>query len=175
MTHQAAELEPAAAPSAGARLVRVIAGLWLVLAASPVLGQTTRELVGTYRFLKEIRNSDGEQSNIGATGILVLDADGRYALTIIGSNIPLVASDNRRSATADEARAIVAATIAHFGTYSVNDGNLIFKVERATFPNWNGVEQKRPFKLIGDELQYSVGTSSGSGSSITLTWGRVRN
>jgi hypothetical protein len=86
-----------------------------------------------------------------------------------------VASNNPRSATADEAKAIVAATVAHFGTYSVNDGILAFKIERASFPNWNGIEQTRPFTLVGDELQYSVAASSGSGSRITLTWKRARD
>ena len=155
-------------------MLRVIVALGLALVGSAALAQSARDLVGTYSFVHET-GIDGRQSNVGAKGILVLDGRGRYALTIIAPDVPHVASNNRRSATADEAKAIVAATTAHFGAYSVENGTLVFKIERASFPNWNGTEQKRPFKLVGDELQYSVAASSGSGSSITLTWSRARD
>ena len=155
-------------------MLRVIVTVGIALLGSAALAQSARDLVGTYKFVHEV-GIDGHQSNVGAKGVLILDAGGRYALTIISPNVPNVASNNRRSATADEAKAIVAATVAHFGTYSVNDGILVFKIERASFPNWNGIEQTRPFKLIGDELQYSVAASSGSGSRITLTWKRARD
>jgi Lipocalin-like domain len=154
-------------------MFRVIVALGMALVGSPALAQSARDLVGTYSFAHEM-GIDGHQSNVGAKGILILDAGGRYALTIIAPNVPNVASSNRRTATADEAKAIVAATTAHFGTYSVDNGILVFKIERASFPNWNGTEQKRPFTLRGDELHYSVSASSGSGSSITLTWNRAR-
>jgi hypothetical protein len=155
-------------------MLRVFVTLGIALVGSTALAQSARDLVGTYTFVHEM-GIDGRQSNVGAKGVLILDAGGRYSLTIISPNVPNVASNNRRSATADEAKAIVAATIAHFGTYSVNDAALVFTIERASFPNWNGIEQRRPFKLVGDELQYSVSASSGSGSGITLTWKRARD
>jgi hypothetical protein len=158
----------------GGSMLRVVFSLAIALVGSPALAQSARDLAATYTFLREM-SIDGHPSNLGAKGVLTLDASGRYALIIISPNVPSVASNNRRNATADEAKAIVAATIAHFGTYSVNDGILVFKIERASFPNWNGIEQRRPFKLVGDELQYSVATSSGSRSGITLTWKRARD
>jgi hypothetical protein len=141
------------------------------LLAGPASAESSRDLVGTYEFVHEVRDVGGQQTTVEAKGVLVFDAGGTYTLTIIGPNVPKVASNNRMTATPDEAKAIVAATTAHFGTYSVNDGNLIFKIECASFPNWNGVEQKRPFKLNGDQLQYSVMGASGGGN-ITLTWKR---
>jgi hypothetical protein len=155
-------------------MLKMMVASAMAFVGSPALAQTARELVGTYTFVRET-GIDGHQSNLGARGILMLDAGGRYALTIIAPNVPNVASNNRRTASAEEAKAIVAATTAHFGTYSVDHGILVFKIERASFPNWNSVEQRRPFKLTGDELQYSVATSSGSGSSITLKWIRARD
>ena len=116
-------------------MLRVFVTLGIALVGSTALAQSTRDLVGTYMFVHEM-GIDGLQSNVGAKGVLILDAGGRYTLTIISPNVPNVASNNRRSATADEAKAIVAATVAHFGTYSVNDGILVFKIERASFPNW---------------------------------------
>jgi hypothetical protein len=155
-------------------MVRVVVAFGIALVGSSALAQSARDLVGTYTFVSE-RGTDGHESNVGAKGILMLDAGGRYSLTIIAPNVPNVASNNRRTATADEAKAIVAATTAHFGTYSVENSILVFKIDRSSFPNWTGIEQKRPFKFVGDELQYSVATSSGSGSRITLTWNRARD
>lgn len=46
----------------------------------------------------------------------------------------------------------------HTGTISVEPtaGTLTFKIESASFPNWEGTEQKRTFELNGDELSYRV-------------------
>jgi hypothetical protein len=59
-------------------------------------------------------------------------------------------------------------TNAHFGTYSVsNDGHsIIFYFEHASFPNWDVVDQKRPFTLVGDDLIYSV-PNPAAGGKIT--------
>jgi hypothetical protein len=62
------------------------------------------------------------------------------------------------------------------GTYSVNsaDKTLTFKVDSATFPNWNGTEQKRLFSSSNkDELRYITPTAS-SGGVGTVTWRRAK-
>jgi hypothetical protein len=155
---------------------KVAFALLLLLSAAPgsrASAQTAADLVGSYSFVHEVRDVNGTQSIIEAKGILIFDAQGHYTLTIIAPNVPKVASNNRMTATPEEAKAIVAATTAHFGTYAVEQDSLVFRIERASYPNWNGIEQKRPFSLKGDELQYSVSAASGGGS-ITLTWKRVR-
>jgi hypothetical protein len=52
--------------------------------------------------------------------------------------LPNFASGNRSSGTADENKAAVEGTLAHFGTYVVDeaDKSLTLQIERATFPNW---------------------------------------
>ena len=35
-------------------------------------------------------------------------------------------------------------------------GTLTFRIESASFPNWEETEQKRTFELSGDELSYRV-------------------
>jgi hypothetical protein len=154
------------------RTICISVGL-IALAISSAFAQSSKELVGTYTFAHEVRDVGGQQTTIEAKGILIFDAAGHYTLTIIAPNVPKVSSNNRMTATPEEAKAIVAATTAHFGTYSVSENNLVFKIERASYPNWNGVEQKRPFTLSGDELKYSLAAASGGGS-ITLTWTRAK-
>ena len=146
----------------------------LALLGGQVCAQTMRDLAGTYKFVSETREKDGASTVIrGNDGRLVLDANGNYVLTTVSIELPKVASGNRMTATTEEAKAIVSGSLTHFGTYSVIDNALVFKVERATFANWNGIEQNRPFTLTGDELTYTLPVASGGGS-VTLTWRRAK-
>lgn len=60
--------------------------------------------------------------------------------------------------------------IAHFGTYTVNesDKTITFHVATSSFPNWNGVEQKRPFNIDGDQLKWTTPASSGGTAEVVL-------
>ena len=55
--------------------------------------------------------------------------------------------------------------IATFGRYTINeaDRTLTLNIERSSYPNWNGTEQKRPLTITGDELKYVVAVASGGG------------
>ena len=58
-------------------------------------------------------------------------------------------------------------SLAYFGTYSVSetDKTITSHFESCTFPNWKGTDQKRLFKISGDELAWTVPTPSiGSGT-----------
>ena len=82
---------------------------------------------------------------------------------------------SRTNATPEENKAVVQGTIAHFGTYSVNeaDKTIAFRIETSTFPNFNGTEQKRGFTLVGDELTYAVPAFSGGGTAVAK-WKRAK-
>jgi lipocalin-like protein len=99
-------------------------------------------------------------------GIVIFDASGRYALINARSGLSKFASNNRTEGSPEEYKAVVQGSIAHFGSYTVNDADktITFHIETSTFPNWNGVEQKRPFTLIGDELRWTTPTASVGGS-----------
>src|SRR5215813_2590943 len=53
------------------------------------------------------------------------------------------------------------------------DKTITFKIETATFPNWDGTEQKRAFTVTGDELTYTVPAASGGGTATTV-WKRAK-
>src|SRR4051794_38727566 len=136
------------------------------------------EAIGMWTFVSSINEQGGRKTETygpGAMGVMVLDSSGRYAVTIIAAGLPKFVSDNRAAATADEAKAVVGRSNAHFGTYSVNPGEktITFNIESATFPNWNGTGQKRTLTIRGDELQYAVAVSSAGGSSV-VTWKRSK-
>ena len=159
----------------------VAAGFTCLLAtpATTAWAQSQPNLAGTWMLVSSVTEKDGvrtDQFGPGATGMLSLDPAGRFMLTIIGPNLPRFVSGSRATGSIDENRAVVAASIAMIGTYSVNgaDRTLTFKVDRATFPNWDGTEQKRLLSEAGqDELKYVTPTAS-SGGVGTVTWRRVK-
>src|SRR4051794_19661351 len=126
-------------------MIRAIAGslmsLGLGLVGGQAFAQTANDVVGTYRFVSETRAREGGKAETTETrdGRLVLDANGNYILTTISTDLPPVASNNRMTATAEEARAIVSGSLTHFGTYAVVGNALVFRVSKATFANWNGI------------------------------------
>ena len=157
----------------------VLASQVAMFSWSTAWAQSASDIVGTWTLVSSVTERDGtrtDQFGVGAKGMLTFDADGHFMLTILGPNLPKFASNNRAGGTAEENMAVVSKSIAMIGTYSVNsaDKTLVFKVEGATFPNWNGTEQKRLLSTGNkDELKYITPTAS-SGGVGTVTWKRAR-
>ena len=76
----------------------------------------------------------------------IFGSNGRFAIVNINPDTPEFASDNRAQATPEENKAAVLGGIALYGTYSVVNKVIAFKVEGSTYPNWTGTEQKRTVK-----------------------------
>lgn len=152
-----------------------MAAALLALVAAPVssVAQSMNDVAGNYVLAAETREVNGTKTVLSTQGSLSLGANGRYMLTTFAPNLPKVTSGNRMTATPEEYKTIVSGSLAHYGTYSVVEKALVFKVERSTFPNWDGIEQRRQFTLTGDELKYTLANASGGGS-VSLTWKRVK-
>ena len=154
-------------------------GSQAVMLSSTALAQSVSDVVGTWTLVSSVTEKDGartDQFGSGAKGMMTLDAEGHFMLTIIGADLPKFASNNRATGTPEENRAVVSKSIAMIGTYSVNsaDHTLIFKVDSASFPNWNGTEQKRMLASGNkDELKY-VTPNASSGGVGTVTWRRAK-
>ena len=141
--------------------------------------QTAKDIAGTYTLVTSTLDEGGKKSDLygpNPKGMLILANDGRYTIVLLRSDLPKFASNNRTTGTADENKAAVAGTLAHYGTYRVEDGgkSLVLRIEGSTFPNWDGVEQKRALTVTGDELRYTTPTAStGTGSAETV-WKRAK-
>ena len=108
-------------------------------------------------------------------GLLLLDAEGRYSLQIFRAGRAGFASGDKNRGTAEEYKATVEGTNSHFGRYAVDraGGVITFRIELASFPNWEGTEQKRSFSRTGTELRYSVPTTTnGAGVTGEVVWRR---
>lgn len=150
---------------------------WTAACASAPL-ESAGAVTGTWTLVSSVTEKDGKKSDqfgTGAKGMMSLDAQGHFMLTIIGPDLPKFEFGNRARATPEESRLVVAGSIAMIGTYSMDVTNktLTFHVETATFPNWNGTTQNRLIATAdGDELKYVTPTAS-SGGVGTVTWKRA--
>jgi Lipocalin-like domain len=142
------------------------------------VGYNAKDLVGSWALVSVVTERDGTKSDTygpTAKGFLVFDANGRYSVIFVAGNLPKFEVENRSKGTADENKAVVAGSLAHFGTYVVDetDESFTFQVARATFPNWEGRSLKRSFVINGDVLRFTDPHASAGGVAIT-TFERVR-
>jgi hypothetical protein len=163
-----------------ATALALITGIGLgAFSPSAAFSQSANDVVGMWTLVSSIVVQDGkeiDQFGPDAKGMMSLDAGGRFMLTIIGAGLPKFASNNRATGTPEENKAVVGKSIAVFGTYSVNmaDKIMTFRLETATFPNWNGTEQKRTLVTFSqDELKYTSASAS-VGGHATTTWKRAK-
>jgi hypothetical protein len=161
------------------RLGRVVltAAALLVLAVPLSSGAAglKEQLVGTWKYVSadKVGPGGGRTPMYGSNpqGLVIFDGTGHYVLLVGRSGVPKFASNNTKKGTPRENKAAVQGSIAHFGTYTINEADkaIIFHVQFSTFPNWNGTEQKRPFTLTGDDLKWTIPeTSSGGVGEIVL-------
>ena len=111
-------------------------------------------------------------------GTLMFSPSGRYALQIERANLPKIKANDREKPTADESKAIAAGTLAHFGTYTVNDADKSFTthIEASSYPNWDGTKQVRKITALTDDvLTYSVPNPAGGDfNHVELVWRKAK-
>lgn len=137
---------------------------WGVLAVpiQSLAGSTQAPLSGSWMLVAaDVEHPDGTRGrDYGAapSGLLMIDSDGRYSLQIFKAERERFASGDKSAATAVEYKNAVTGSSTHFGTLEIDADahTLIFHIQRASFPNWEGEQQKRTYALDGDELSYRV-------------------
>src|SRR5262245_8309022 len=108
----------------------LIAGVAL---PGPAIAQTAKDLVGTWTNISNVNiRQDGSRADVfgpKGTGLAIFDSSGRFAVVNINPETPKFASNNRAQGTAEENKAAVLGGIALYGTYTVDDKVINFKVE----------------------------------------------
>jgi hypothetical protein len=152
-------------------LAPLLLGAFLSSSGAIAQGTLKDQIVGTWTYVSvDLVRPDGARVPLfgpAPQGRASFDRDGRYILMTARAGQARFAATNRMEGTAEENKAVVQGSIAHFGTYSVDEANktLTFHIETSTFPNWNGTEQKRPFTIAGDELTWRTPASTGAGTA----------
>ena len=145
--------------------------LSLAMPAADAAAQTLKSVAGTYTLVTNPSFGDKPR------GMMILAPDGRYVNIVGRATLPKIASGARIKGTPEENKMVVDSTIAHYGHYTIDDGGktLTMNIEMSTFPNWDGTTQKRPLKVSGDQLSYTVPTpSTGGGTPVEIVWKRIK-
>jgi hypothetical protein len=107
-------------------------------------------------------------------GRLIIDAAGRYSLQIFKSERARFALGDKRKGSPAEYESAVLGSSTHYGTVSADAAThvLTFRIDSASFPNWEGTVQRRKYELVGDELSYRV-PAAPDGTVPISVWKRV--
>ena len=160
---------------------RLGAGLALVLSLAGTAATAAEpSLAGTWTLTAADRlKPDGARARDYGEhpkGRLIIDAQGRYSLQIFDGDRPRVASGDKRTATPEENASAVLGSSTHYGTVAIDAAAhvLVFRIEGASFANWEGTEQRRKYVLTADTLSYQVPTPRPDGSVPISEWRRER-
>jgi hypothetical protein len=135
-----------------------LAGVWTLTVADEIRPDGTR--VHAY----------GEHPE----GQLILDPSGHYSVFVFRTPRTKFASGVKSRGTPDEYEAATREVSAHYGRYTVDatSHTLTFDIDHASFPNLDGVEEKRPYELVGDDLTYRIPPRADGTISIS-SWHRL--
>ncbi|KRF00575.1 lipocalin-like domain protein [Frateuria sp. Soil773] len=154
----ACSLWTSAAFAGPARGVSSLAGSWTLVAA-------------------EVQHPDGSRApDYGASpkGWLQIDRRGHYSLQIFKAGRPAFHAGDKAKGTPGEYEAAVMGSSTHYGMLRVEPdrGILVFRIEGASFPNWEGQEQRRQYELDDGVLSYRV-TARPNGDVPISVWRRI--
>jgi hypothetical protein len=143
--------------------------LGLAMLAGNAVAQSAKDLVGSWTIV----SVEGYGPN--PKGSLIFEANGRYSLQLLRSDLQKYASNNRTQGTPAEYKATVEGSLSYFGTYSVSGTDLTLHVDGSSYPNWIGTDQKRVnLSITADDLKYTNTAPSGGGAVLPLVWKRVK-
>ena len=138
------------------------------------------QLVGTWTLVSTQTTAPSGNKRypygINPKGILILDANGRYAAVQGRPDRPKLKSAVRLDATKDEFGAAAMEFAANFGTWSVNEADkaLIRRYEGALVPNLEGNEVQARISLAGAELRLAGELNSVTGERIDAVYVRAK-
>jgi hypothetical protein len=152
-------------------------GLAVLIVATLHAGPARLPLAGSWTLVAaDVRHADGSTTrDYGAApkGLLLIDEAGRYSLQIFKAERPRFATGDKLTGTDAEYKAAVLGSSTHFGSISVDGGTLTFRIEGASFPDWEGTTQSRRYELKGDELSYRVPPRLNGDTPLTV-WRRLK-
>jgi hypothetical protein len=149
----------ASAPLRAEPAVSPLAGTWTLVAADVVHPDGTR----------------GRDYGAAPKGLMLIDAAGHYSLQIFRAERPRFASGDKLTGTEAEFKEAALGSSTHFGAVSLDmtAGTITFKIDAASFPNWEGVARTSAYELKGDELSYRVPPRPNGDVAISV-WRRLK-
>jgi hypothetical protein len=124
------------------------------------------ELIGTWKFVSTTgERKDGTKYDLfgpAPNRVTIFNPDDHFALMNARPDRPKYAGGNRMEGSPEEFRATVRGSIAYFGKYSFDEPNSAFAlhIDGSTFPDYEGTGQKRPFEIIGNDIEIDQSKSN---------------
>jgi Lipocalin-like domain len=155
----------------------IIAALGLALLPGNAVAQSAKDLVGTWTKVSDVtvRQDGSKFDSFGPNGkgLAIYDSNGHFAIVNVNPEVPKFASNNRLTGTPEENKAAVLGSVALFGSYSVADKVILYKIEGSTYPNFTGADQKRTvIAFTGDDIKWTFSPSPGE--TVEVGWKRVK-
>lgn len=124
--------------------------------------------------------SDGKVTHLfgsDAVGRLIYTPKGRMFAAVLNHHRTPFVSGDPRGGTQEEIKTAYEGCIFYYGAYDIDEKEsvVIHHVERSSFPNWEGGDQRRFFKFSGDQLKLWHDPILVEGIEITgtLIWKRI--
>ena len=127
-------------------------------------------LVGTWKLISTIGQSPNENPiypyGENPFGRLMYDNNGNVSVFIMRRGRSKFVSSDYAGGTAEEIKEAFEGLSAYCGTYEIDEdkGIVTHHIEGDRFPNWEGTDQLRFFKLSGNQLTLNT--------PPVLTWGK---
>ncbi len=134
-------------------------------------GQSLKEqIVGSWRLVSIYNEENGTKHfNFGdkPIGMLVFDRSGNVVQFLSKSEVPKFAVANRLKGTDAEYRAAMQSIIAGFGSYAVDGDTVTISWLASSYPNRAGTQEKRTYKITGDNMVGTNPVASSGGTSYS--------
>ena len=115
-------------------------------------------LVGTWKLLSAIARNPNEDTvypfGKNPFGRLMYDTNGNVSVFIMRKGRSKFFSGDPMGGTAEEIKEAFEGFLAYCGTYKIDQdkGTITHHIEGDKFPNWEGTDQLRFFRLSGNQL-----------------------
>ena len=138
------------------------------------------QIIGAWTLVSVTSEMDGgkkgEPFGSSPKGVIIFSKDGHFSLFQSRAEIPKIAANDRAKATPEEAQAIVASSIAYYGTYTLDESTRVMVVNLAasTYANVAAIPNQRRTitSLTSDELKFD-NPRTPNGMTLRTAWKRA--
>jgi hypothetical protein len=157
----------------------VVAAAAITNAAAQATKTLKERLVGSWILISLTAGEGAEQTlpyGPDPKGTMMVDANGRFSITVLRFDLPRFASKNRMTGTQEENNAIVRGSITYFGILTIDEptGVMTVNIEGSTFPNFDGGTQTRILSFSGDDEMTYFNPTPSQGGTAKVTYRRAK-
>ena len=145
--------------------------VWLVVPGISGDQSLKEQIVGTWRlaaFYNEEKGAKTYSFGDKPVGLLMFDRSGNVMQFLSKPGTPKFAVSDRLKGTDAENRVVVHSIIAGIGNYTVEGDTITISWVASSYPNRDGIPQKRSYKVTGDNI-VSINPGPGGTSYSSYT------